>query len=90
MARKLEGSVRNTGIHAAGMIISGDPLTDHIPVCNAKDSEMPVTQYSMKPVEAVGMLKIDFLGLKTLTAIQKTRRCDREHHGKKSTGSTCP
>ena len=71
-ARKLEGSIRNTGVHAAGLIICGDPLTDHIPVCNAKDSDMVITQYSMKPVEAVGMLKIDFLGLKTLTSIQKT------------------
>lgn len=70
LARKLEGSVRNTGIHAAGIIISGAPLTDLIPICNAKDSDMPVTQFSMKPVEAVGMLKVDFLGLKTLTAIQ--------------------
>lgn len=71
-ALKLEGSIRNTGIHAAGLIICGDPLTDHIPVCAAKDSEIVATQYSMKPVEAVGMLKIDFLGLKTLTSIQKT------------------
>ncbi|NGX50876.1 MAG: DNA polymerase III subunit alpha [Chlamydiae bacterium] len=71
-AQKLEGSIRNTGIHAAGLIICGEPLTNHIPVCNAKDSEMVVTQYSMKPVEAVGMLKIDFLGLKTLTCIKKT------------------
>lgn len=70
IGKKLEGSIRNTGIHAAGIIISGDPLTDHIPVCSAKDSDMPVTQYSMKPVELVGMLKVDFLGLKTLTAIQ--------------------
>lgn len=70
LARKLEGSIRNTGIHAAGIIISGSPLTDLIPICNAKDSEIPVTQFSMKPVEAVGMLKVDFLGLKTLTAIQ--------------------
>lgn len=71
-AKRLEGSIRNTGIHAAGLIICGDALTDHIPICNAKDSDMVVTQYSMKPVEAVGMLKIDFLGLKTLTSIQKT------------------
>lgn len=70
IARILEGSIRNTGIHAAGIIISGDPLTEHIPLCNAKDSDMPVTQFSMKPVEQVGMLKVDFLGLKTLTAIQ--------------------
>lgn len=70
LAKKLEGSIRNTGIHAAGIIISGSPLTDLIPICNSKDSDMPVTQFSMKPVEAVGMLKVDFLGLKTLTAIQ--------------------
>lgn len=70
IAKILEGSIRNTGIHAAGIIISGEPLTEFIPICNAKDVEMPVTQYSMKPVEQVGMLKVDFLGLKTLTAIQ--------------------
>lgn len=70
MGMKLEGTVRNSGIHAAGIIICGESLTQHIPVCVAKDSEMPVTQYSMKPVEEVGMLKIDFLGLKTLTSIQ--------------------
>jgi DNA polymerase III subunit alpha len=68
--KTLEGSIRNTGIHAAGIIISGEPLTNFIPICNSKDSDMPVTQYSMKPVELVGMLKVDFLGLKTLTAIQ--------------------
>lgn len=70
IAKKLEGSIRNTGIHAAGIIISGEPLTNFIPLCNSKDSDMPVTQYSMKPVELVGMLKVDFLGLKTLTAIK--------------------
>ncbi|MFQ5729749.1 MAG: DNA polymerase III subunit alpha, partial [Waddliaceae bacterium] len=68
--KKIEGSIRNTGIHAAGIIISGEPLANSIPICNAKDSDMPITQYSMKPVEQVGMLKVDFLGLKTLTAIQ--------------------
>lgn len=71
IAKKLEGSIRNTGIHAAGIIISGEPLVNHIPVCNAKDSQMMVTQFSMKPVELVGMLKVDFLGLKTLTCIKK-------------------
>ncbi len=73
IAKTLEGSIRNTSIHAAGIIICKDPLTDHIPICTAKDSEMTVTQFAMKPVEAVGMLKIDFLGLKTLTSIQKTK-----------------
>lgn len=75
IGKVLEGSIRSTGIHAAGVIISGEPLLNFIPVCVAKDSDMPVTQYSMKPVEAVGMLKMDFLGLKTLTAIQKA--CDQ-------------
>lgn len=70
IGKVLEGSIRNTGIHAAGIIISGQALSNLIPVCTAKDSIMPVTQFSMKPVELVGMLKVDFLGLKTLTAIQ--------------------
>lgn len=82
-AKRLEGSIRNTGIHAAGLIICGDILTDHIPICNAKDSDMAVTQFSMKPVEAVGMLKIDFLGLKTLTSIQKTVDAIEAHGGDK-------
>jgi len=83
LGKKLEGSIRNTGIHAAGLIVSGNPLTDHIPICLAKDSDMAATQYSMKPVEAVGMLKIDFLGLKTLTCIQIA--CDAV---KRNTGLT--
>ncbi|MEM7174743.1 MAG: DNA polymerase III subunit alpha [Chlamydiota bacterium] len=82
-AKKLEGSIRNTGIHAAGLIICGDPLTDHIPICTVKGSDMVATQYSMKPVEAVGMLKIDFLGLKTLTSIQKTVTAIERSCGKK-------
>ena len=83
LSLKLEGSIRNTGIHAAGLIICGDPLTDHIPVCTAKDADMVATQYSMKPVEAVGMLKIDFLGLKTLTSIQKAVDAVEANTGKK-------
>ncbi len=69
LASRLEGSVRNTGVHAAGVIICGEPLTNHIPICIPKDSTMITTQYSMKPSESVGMLKVDFLGLKTLTCI---------------------
>jgi DNA polymerase-3 subunit alpha len=71
IGKKVEGSIRNTSIHAAGIIISEDPITDYVPVCLAKDVDMLVTQFSMKPVESLGMLKIDFLGLKTLTSIQK-------------------
>jgi DNA polymerase-3 subunit alpha len=69
-AKKLEGCIRNTGLHAAGIIISGEPLTNYIPLCSSKDSTISVTQFSMKPVEQVGMLKVDFLGLKTLTCIK--------------------
>ncbi len=78
-AKKVEGSIRNTGIHAAGLIICGDSLTDHIPVCVTKDAEILATQFSMKPVEMVGMLKIDFLGLKTLTSIQKAVDLIKKH-----------
>jgi DNA polymerase III subunit alpha len=90
IAKKLEGSVRNTGIHAAGLIISGDPLTDHIPLCRAKDSDIAVTQFSMKPVEAVGMLKIDFLGLKTLTSIQKAVQAIEQSQGIKIDWANLP
>lgn len=79
---RLEGSIRNTSIHAAGIIISSEPLTDHIPICIAKDSEMVATQYSMKPVEAVGMLKMDLLGLKTLTSITACIEEIRRNGGK--------
>jgi len=70
IGKKLEGCIRSTGLHAAGMIIAAKPLTEHIPICTAKDSSLYVTQFSMKPVEMVGMLKVDFLGLKTLTSIK--------------------
>jgi len=70
IGKRLEGCLRSTGIHAAGLIVSAKPLQELIPICLAKDSDMLATQYSMKPVETVGMLKIDFLGLKTLTSIE--------------------
>lgn len=68
-AETLEGSVRHTGLHACGIIISKNDLIDHIPVCTSKDSELLVTQYDGDHVESVGMLKMDFLGLKTLSII---------------------
>jgi len=90
LAKTLEGSVRNTGIHAAGLIVSADPLIEHIPICNAKDEGVVVTQYAMKPVEAVGMLKIDFLGLKTLTAIQVAVGTIQESEGKTINWASLP
>jgi DNA polymerase-3 subunit alpha len=69
-AGTLEGSVRHTGIHACGIIIGRDDLIEHIPVCTSKDSDLLVTQFDGKNVEDAGMLKMDFLGLKTLSIIK--------------------
>ncbi|MCB0806928.1 MAG: DNA polymerase III subunit alpha, partial [Bacteroidales bacterium] len=68
-AETLEGSARHTGTHACGVIIGKDSLLDHVPLATQKDSELMVTQYEGKLVESVGMLKMDFLGLKTLSII---------------------
>ncbi len=68
-AEDLEGSVRQTGLHACGIIIGKDDLTDYIPVMKVKESELLVTQFDGVFIEKVGMLKMDFLGLKTLAII---------------------
>lgn len=70
MANQLEGSVRNTGIHAAGVIIAPDDIMKFIPVCTSKDSDLLITQFDGSVVEEAGMLKMDFLGLKTLSIIK--------------------
>src|ERR1700730_18226689 len=67
-ARKLEGLVRGAGLHAAGVVIAPQPLTELVPVCRSKNDEI-VTAYDMKAVEKLGLLKMDFLGLTTLTVI---------------------
>mgnify|MGYP001136515466 CR=1 FL=1 len=69
-ARVIEGSVRNTGIHACGVIITPDDITNFAPVATAKDSDMWCTQFDNSVVEDAGLLKMDFLGLKTLTLIK--------------------
>ncbi len=69
-AETLEGSVRHTGLHACGIIIGKDDLMEHIPVCKSKDTDLWVTQFDGKHVGSVGMLKMDFLGLKTLSIIK--------------------
>jgi len=66
----LEGSLRNTGTHACGVIITPDELTKMVPVSTARDSDMLVTQFDNSVVESAGMLKMDFLGLTTLTIIK--------------------
>lgn len=77
----LEGSVRGTGVHAAGIIIAPKDLTEIIPIATAKDNELYVTQYEGTVVEDAGVLKMDFLGLKTLTIMRDTLRLIKENHG---------
>ncbi len=69
-AEVLEGSVRQTGVHACGIIIGKDSLDNYIPLCTAKDTDLYATQYDGNHVESVGLLKMDFLGLKTLSIIK--------------------
>ncbi|MDA8728447.1 DNA polymerase III subunit alpha [Flavicella sp.] len=80
-ARVLEGSIRNTGIHACGVIITPDDITKFVPVALAKDSNMYVTQFDNSVVEDAGLLKMDFLGLKTLTLIKHTVKIVKAKHG---------
>ena len=80
-AEKLEGSVRNTGVHAAGIIIAPYDLTDIVPVATAKDSDLLVTQYDGRVIEDAGVIKMDFLGLKTLTILKDALRLIKQNHG---------
>ncbi len=80
-AVQLEGSLRNTGIHACGVIITPEDITNLIPVATAKDSDLYVTQFDNYSVEDAGLLKMDFLGLKTLTLIKDTCKIVKALHG---------
>ncbi|MFM1892864.1 MAG: hypothetical protein RIQ90_30 [Bacteroidota bacterium] len=80
-AKSLEGTVRNTGIHACGVIITPDELTNFVPVATAKDSSLACTQFDNAVAENAGLLKMDFLGLKTLTLIKDAVRIIHENRG---------
>ncbi|MFN9202693.1 MAG: DNA polymerase III subunit alpha [Gemmatimonas sp.] len=88
-AVKLEGLSRHTGVHAAGVVIAPGPLDDFVPICTQAtkgsgsdgDERVIVTQYDMTALEKAGMLKMDFLGLTTLTVISDTLRNIKERHG---------
>ncbi len=80
-AKILEGSVRNTGTHACGVIIAPDDLTNYIPVSTSKDADLLITQFDNKVVEDAGLLKMDFLGLKTLTVIKHAIQHVKDKHG---------
>ncbi|MEI6263766.1 MAG: DNA polymerase III subunit alpha [Sphingobacteriia bacterium] len=80
-AERLEGSVRNTGIHAAGIIIAPTDLTDLLPVATAKDSDLWVTQIEGSIIEDAGVIKMDFLGLKTLSILKTALELIKQNHG---------
>ena len=81
-ARKLEGLVRNAGVHAAGVVISPRPLTELVPLHRTKNDEI-VTAYDMVAIEKMGLLKMDFLGLTTLTILDDTLKLIAQTRGEK-------
>ncbi len=79
-ARKLEGNIRHAGTHAAGVVIAPSRLTDFVPLYQASGGEV-MTQFDMKDIDELGLLKMDFLGLKTLTVLDRAERLVREGGG---------
>ena len=79
-AVKLEGLVRNTGMHAAGVVISDKPLNEYVPLCKGQNDEV-ITQFEKDTLEAVGLVKFDFLGLNNLTIIDEAIKRIRENRG---------
>ena len=77
-AKALEGQVRHASTHAAGVVISGEPLTDYVPLFRGSNGEV-VTQYAKDDLEAVGLVKFDFLGLRTLTLLDHAARLVNQH-----------
>ena len=71
LARKIEGLARNMGTHAAAVVIADKPLEEYVPLCRVSGKEDIITQWSMNDVEAAGLLKMDFLGLRNLTILRK-------------------
>ncbi|MBX3178137.1 MAG: DNA polymerase III subunit alpha [Candidatus Hydrogenedentes bacterium] len=81
LAERLEGTIGNCGTHAAGVVICDHDLTDHVALYKASNSDTVATQVEMKCVEEVGLLKMDFLGLRTLTVVHEAVRLIRENRG---------
>jgi DNA polymerase III subunit alpha len=88
-AKKLEGLVRGQGVHAAGVVIAPRPLTELVPVARTKNDEI-VTAYDMKAVEKMGLLKMDFLGLTTLTVIDDCLNLIEQNRGNRLDIETIP
>ncbi|MGC8549853.1 MAG: DNA polymerase III subunit alpha [Acidobacteriaceae bacterium] len=88
-AKKLEGLVRGAGVHAAGVVIAPRPLTDLVPLSKSKNDEI-VTAYDMKAIEKMGLLKMDFLGLTTLTVIDDCLKMIQKNRGESLEMATIP
>lgn len=82
MSRRLEGLPRHTSMHAAGVVISQKPMDEYVPLSRASDGTI-TTQFTMTTIEELGLLKMDFLGLRTLTVIQNAVRLAEKSSGKK-------
>jgi DNA polymerase-3 subunit alpha len=81
VGRKLEGLARHASVHAAGVVIADEPLTNFVPLYKAPGTEEIITQYEGPIVEKVGLLKMDFLGLKTLSVLERARQLVQQKHG---------
>ena len=89
IAKSLEGLTRHASTHAAGVVIANKPLMEYLPLYRGQDGEV-MTQYSMKDVEKIGLVKFDFLGLKTLTVVNNTIQLIEKHRGAKIDLSQIP
>ena len=89
MAKSLEGLPRNAGVHAAGVVISAEPADHYLPLQRTKEDAV-ITQYPKDDVEAIGLLKMDFLGLRTLTVVNKTIESIRARYGVEVDFNTIP
>lgn len=83
IGRRLEGVARNAGVHAAGVVIADQPLTKFLPLCKASGQDAVITQFDGPTVEKVGLLKMDFLGLRTLTTLERARHLAERSSGKR-------
>jgi len=82
IGQRLEGLARHASVHAAGVVVADEPLTDFVPLYKQPGSDDVITQFEGPMVEKVGLLKMDFLGLKTLSVLERTRQLVAEIHGK--------
>ncbi|MCK6456241.1 MAG: DNA polymerase III subunit alpha [Phycisphaerae bacterium] len=81
ISRRLEGLARHAGVHAAGVVVADRPLDDLLPLYKPSDSDQVITQFEGTTVEKIGLLKMDFLGLRTLSVLERSRQLVERNHG---------